>query len=653
MGHDTGSQQCSAITSLQLCSLQRQGSLSEIVQLYTVSDEDEANYTPTPNCIQQVLDEFKDVFGEPTELPPRRACDHRIPLMPGAQPVNMRPYRHKPEHKTEIEAQIKEMLKAGVIQPSHSPFSSPVILVKKKDGSWRLCIDYRQLNAMTVVSKFPVPVIEELLDELHGAKWFSKLDLRAGYHQIRIAEGDEFKTAFQTHSGHFEFKVMSFGLAGGPSTFNGAMCVTLKPVNRVCVLVFFDDILVFSKTLSEHVQHVRQVLELLRKDQWLVKYSKCAFGQQRIAYLGHVVTAEGVATDPAKIKAVEQWPTPQNVKDVRRFLGLAGYYRRFVRQFGVIARPLFNLLKKGTQFVWTDNTEQSFQVLKRSLITAPVLALPDFKKQFVVETDACDTGIGAILQQDGHPIAFMSKSLSPKYRGLSTYEKEYLAVIAAVDHWRPYLQHEEFLIQTDQRSLIHLGEQRLTTPWQLRAFTKLLGLQYRITYKKGVDNGAADALSRSPPFEMAMAITSGQPAWLTDILNSYNSNPQAQRLLEQLVLRPDPKGRFSLVQGIIRFRDRIWLCGSTSLQQQIIAAFHDSSMGGHSGFPVTYKRIRRLFAWPKMKIHVLQYVKCCQICQQAKPERIAYPGLLQPLPVPRESWEMITIDFIGGLPQSG
>lgn len=395
---------------MQLCSLQRQQALTEIVELYEISEEDEEVYTPVPDCIQQVLEEFQDVFGEPTTLPPRRAHDHHIPLMPGAQPVNMRPYRHKPEHKIEIEEQIKEMLRIGVIQRSHSPFSSPVILVKKKDGTWRLCIDYRQLNAMTVVSKFPVPVIEELLDELHGARWFSKLNLRAGYHQIRMADGEEFKTVFQTHFGHFEFKVMSYGLAGGPSTFNEAMSDTLQPLLRVCVLVFFDDILIFSKTLSEHVQHLRQVLELLRRDQWLAKRSKCAFGQQRIAYLGHVVSAEGVATDPAKIKAVEQWPTPQNVKDVRRFLGLAGYYRRFVRQFGVIARPLFNLLK-NTPFVWTDNTEQSFQVLKRGLITAPVLALPDFIKPFVVETDACDTGIGAILQQEGHPIAFMSRSI--------------------------------------------------------------------------------------------------------------------------------------------------------------------------------------------------------------------------------------------------
>lgn len=247
----------------------------------------------------------------------------------------------------------------------------------------------------------------------------------------------------------------------------------------------------------------------------------------------------------------------------------------------------------------------------------------------------------------------MSKSLCAKYRGLSTYEKEYLAIIAAVDQWRPYLQSAEFVIKTDQRSLVHLQEQRLVTPWQQHAFTKLLGLQYRIVYKKGAENGGADALSRLPRAETMFGISSCQPAWLEDVLTSYNSNPQAQKLLEQLAIRPDPKGRFSLTQGIIRFRERIWLGGSTALQQQIIAAFHDSPVGGHSGFPATYKRVRRLFAWPKMKIHILQYVKCCQVCQQAKSERVASPGLLQPLPIPQESWDMITMDFIDGLPQSG
>jgi hypothetical protein len=222
----------------------------------------------TPTEIQQLIDQFGDVFAEPNSLPPRRSCDHSIPLMPGAQPVNMRAYRHKPELKSEIEHQVQELHQSGVIQKSTSHFSSPTILVKKKDGTWRLCVDYRALNSMTIVSKYPVPIIDELLDELTGARWFSKLDLRAGYHQIRLAEGEEHKTTFQTHSGHWEYKVMPFGLAGAPATFLGAMNNTLQPLLRKCVVVFFDDILVYSSSLDAHVQHLKSVLQLLRRDNW-------------------------------------------------------------------------------------------------------------------------------------------------------------------------------------------------------------------------------------------------------------------------------------------------------------------------------------------------------------------------------------------------
>nr|XP_020152320.1 uncharacterized protein LOC109737602 [Aegilops tauschii subsp. strangulata] len=583
-GHEANSNTCHVINNVQLQNLHRQGSLLHVIVLYQLEEGEKGTSTEPPE-LQHLLVEFEDVFGEPSGLPPRRACDHTIPLVPGAQPVNIRPYRHKPEHKTEIERQVAELLKSGVIQRSQSNFPSPAILVKKKDGTCRLCIDYRHLNAMTRISKFTVPVIEELLDELHGARWFSKLDLRAGYHQIRLAKGEEFKTTFQTHFGHYEFKVLSFGLAGGPATFIDAMTETLHPVLRHCVLLFFDDILVFSKTWAEHIDHLRQVLELLRRDHWKVKRSKCEFGQQQLSYLGHVISSDGVATEPSKIRAVQAWNTPKDAKEVRQFLGLAGYYRRFVCGFGVIARPLFNLLTKGVPFVWTDNTAQAFELLKQQLITAPVLALPDFNKTFTVETDACDKGIGAVLQQDDHPIAFMSKSLSPRSEKPDT-----------------------------------LGGTK-----------------------------ALNALATACIHE----ITGTEPSWLEDIVASYNCNPQAQRLLEHLAVKEDPKGRFSLQNGILRFQGRIWLGGSTELQQRIMAAFHDSSIGGHSGFPATFWRIRRLFAWPKMKTHVLQYVRCCPTCQQAKPDRAASPGLLQPLPIPQQPWEMITMDFVEGLPQSG
>lgn len=437
-----------------------------VVELHLLHEHSDAKSTVAlPAPMQELLEWFSSVFEPPTGLPPRRACDHHIPLMEGAHPVNVRPYRYSPELKTEIEKQIAEMLQPGIIEPSTSPFASPIIIVKKKDGQWRLCVDYRHLNLLTLKTKYHLPVIEELLDELVGASWFTKLDLQAGYHQIRLAPREEYKTAFHTHNDHYQFNVLAFGLTDGPPTFQLAMNVTLAPVLRVCAVVFSDDILVFSKTLQDPIQHVRRVLQLLDQHQWKVKGSKCSFAQRSVSYLGYVISEQGVSTDPAKISAVNTWPEPRNVKELRGFLGLSGYYRKFVHQYGIISQPLTHLLHKNVPFVWSSETQKAFDHLKKALTTALVLALPDFSKQFVIETDASDTGVGAVLLQDGHPLAYVSRGLGPRTRGLSTYEKEYMAILLAMEQWRAYLQHAEFLILTDHSSLAHLEDQRLHTPW--------------------------------------------------------------------------------------------------------------------------------------------------------------------------------------------
>uniref|UniRef100_A0A0A8ZHA2 Reverse transcriptase domain-containing protein n=1 Tax=Arundo donax TaxID=35708 RepID=A0A0A8ZHA2_ARUDO len=310
------------------------------------------------------------------------------------------------------------MLENGIIQHSSNPFSSLVLLVKKKYESYRFCVDYRHLNALTQKGKYLVPIIDEFLDELAYASWFSSLDLTAGFHQILLQQGEEYKTAFQTHGGHYEFRVMAFGLTGAPNTFQNAMNSSLAPLLRKCVLVFFDDILVYSRTYEDHIMHLRLVLELLAKDHWKVKLSKRSFAQRSIAYLGHVISAQGVGTDPNKISAIVNWPTPTNVKELRSFLGLAGYYRKFVRHFAIISKPLTNLLKKHCLFVWTADHEDAFQTLKSALCQAPVLALPDFSKQFCIETDASDIEVGAILLQDGHPLAYISKPLGPRTKNI-------------------------------------------------------------------------------------------------------------------------------------------------------------------------------------------------------------------------------------------
>jgi hypothetical protein len=264
--------------------------------------------------------------------------------------------------------------------------------VRKRDGTWRLCIDFRKLNLDTIKNKFPIPVIEDLLDELHGARYFSKLDLRAGYHQIRMQKQDIHKIAFRTYFGHFEYLVMPFGLTNAPATFQALMNKVFAPLMRKIMLVFFDDILIFSKSLEEHTSHLQTVLQVLKDNKLYAKISKCVFATKQVEYLGHVISEHGVATDPQKIAAIKEWPIPTTITQLRGFLGLAGYYRRFVKDFGIICRPLHDMLKKN-YFSWTAEQTTAFNILKDRLTSAPVMALPNFSLPFTLETDACGTGL--------------------------------------------------------------------------------------------------------------------------------------------------------------------------------------------------------------------------------------------------------------------
>lgn len=360
-----------------------------------------------------LLTTYASVFSTPSTLPPPRAHDHSIPLMDGSTLVKVKPYRYPHSQKEEIEKLVAEMLHEGIIQPSKSPFSSPIILVKKKDGSWRVCTDYTALNAITIKDSFLIPTVDELIDELFGATIFSKLDLRSGYHQILLNPEDRYKTAFRTHHGHFEWLVMPFGLTNAPATFQSLMNDIFQGLLRKFVLVFFDDILVYSSSLKDHLYHLEVVLQILQRQQLYARFSKCSFGVKEIDYLGHTLSGSGVAMDCNKLRAVKEWPRPINLKQLRGFLGLTGYYRRFVKGYAQIAAPLTDLLKKDA-FQWTVTADNAFQQLKEALTTAPVLALPKFSAPFVLETDASGSGVGAVLSQENHPITYFSKKLSTR-----------------------------------------------------------------------------------------------------------------------------------------------------------------------------------------------------------------------------------------------
>lgn len=383
------------------------------------------NFSTLSPSTQAVLTEYQEVFKPPTELPSRRRFEHRIHLAAGSTPVNVRPYRYPYFQKDTIEKMVREMLEQGIIRPSQSPFFSPVLLVKKRDGSFHFCVDYRALNTVTIKDKFPIPTVDELLDELGGARIFSKLDLRSGYHQIRVHEKDIFKTAFRTHEGHYEFLVMPFGLSNAPSTFQATMNFVLQPFLRRFVVVFFDDILIYSSNEDEHVMHLQSVLRCLHSHRFFVKLSKCTFCQSSVEYLGHIVGDGVVRADPKKIEAMTAWPPPRSVKQLRGFIGLTGYYRKFFKDYATIVAPLTDLLRKD-KFNWDSTASVAFEALKNAMVSAPVLQLPNFKKLFIVETDASDVGIGAVLLQKNLPLAYHNRKLGSRLVGASAYLKEFM-----------------------------------------------------------------------------------------------------------------------------------------------------------------------------------------------------------------------------------
>jgi hypothetical protein len=336
-----------------------------------------------------VVNEYPDVFPEELlGMPPDRDIEFVIDLIPGTSPIAKRPYRMAASELTELKKQLEELQRMGFIRPSSSPWGAPVLFVTKKDGSMRLCVDYRALNEVTIKNKYPLPRIDDLFDQLKGAKYFSKMDLRSGYFQLKIRESDIPKTAFVTRYGQFEFTVMSFGLTNAPAYFMNLMNKVFMDELDKFVVVFIDDILIYSKSIQEHEQHLRVVLEKLRTHRLYAKFSTCEFWLERVAFLGHILTAEGVAVDPEKVKTVSNWQRPTNVSEIRSFLGLAGYYRRFIEGFSKIARPMTELLKKEKKFAWTESCERSFQELKQRLTTSPVLTLPDIHRDFVIYCDA-------------------------------------------------------------------------------------------------------------------------------------------------------------------------------------------------------------------------------------------------------------------------
>jgi len=444
-----------------------------------------------------IIKEFPDVFREELPgLPPEREVEVSIDIIPGSAPIAQSPYRMAPAELAELKIQLQELLEKGFIRPSSSPWGAPVLFVKKKDGTLRLSIDYRQLNKVTVKNKYLLPRIDDLFDQLKGARVFSKIDLRSGYYQLRIKELDVPKTAFRTRYGHYEFLVMPFGLTNAPTVFMDLMNRVFRPYLDSFVVIFIDDILVYSSSDQEHEQHLGLILQTLREHRLYAKLSKCEFWLKEVTFLGHVISVDGILVDSRKVEVVLKWERPTNVTEIRSFLGLAGYHRRFIEGFSTIAIPMTRLTRKGTKWEWTRECEESFQKLKQKLTTTPVLVLPSGTGGFVVYSDASKRGLGCVLMQHGKVIAYASRQLKPHEFNYPVHDLELAAIVFALRVWRHYLYGSQVQIFIDHKSLRYLMTQKELNMRQRRWVELIKDYDCVIDYHPGKANVVADALSR-------------------------------------------------------------------------------------------------------------------------------------------------------------
>ena len=643
---------------------------------------------------KRILNKQRDVFALPGEpLGCTSVMRHKINTG-SSTPACQRTRRFPPPQRIEVRKHVEKMLKEGIIEESVSPWSSPVVLVGKPDGTTRFCVDYRKLNSRTVKDPFPLPRIEDTLDALGGAKFFSTLDLCSGFHQLPMSSQDREKTAFTTQDGHFHFTRMPFGVCNGPSSFQRLMTTVLAGLQWEICLVYMDDVIVYGKTFGEHMERLEIVLKRLSDAGLKLKPSKCFFFCPEVNFLGHVVSADGIQVDPRKTSAVLEWPVPTTVKEVQRFLGFCGYYRRFVDGFSEIAAPLYNLTKKNNLFRWSEDHQLAFDTLKKVLTEAPILAFPDYgdnSASFILDVDASSFGLGAVLSQlqngTERVIAYASRLLRDSEKNYATTKRELLAAVWSINYFRNYLLGRQFTVRTDHKALEHLSSFQTPSAQISRWLEVLSDFDYTIQYRTGAKHSNADGLSRcQEPSLPALAVvdqTSDQfDSCLWRELQEKDSDISVALSWFENGLINAEKPNADHLMGTSRFVRHLWanrqqlefsdevLCRrfvSTvahepsflqvvvpkCMRGKILTQYHDESNGGggHLGIDKTLKKVRQRFHWYGLREDVENWVKSCQSCQS---RRRCKPVHRAPLVSVWSGYpfERVAMDLIPALPQT-
>jgi transposase InsO family protein/predicted aspartyl protease len=632
----------------------RQKSLEEIVPGYCLPD-------------------FLSVFEKTTfdKLPERKRWDHAIELKPGTEPFNSKIYPLSVDEQKELDKFIEEHLQSGRIRPSKSPIASPFFFIKKKDGSLRPVQDYRKLNEMTIKNRYPLPLISEVIHKLRRAKIFTKLDVRWGYNNVRIKEGDEWKAAFITNRGLYEPLVMFFGLTNSPATFQTMMNDLFRHlINEGVVIVYMDDILIYTETEEEHRRVVKEVLQVLKDNGLFLKPEKCEFESSEIEYLGLIIREGVTAMDPVKIKGITEWPQPHCKRDVQQFLGFINFYRRFIHQFAMIAAPL-HALTRNAPWQWTASEQNAFEQLKISVTTAPVLTMPSDRDPFRVEADSSDYATGAVLSQlqndNWQPIAYMSKSLNDTERNYDIHDKELLAIMRALDEWRHYLIGAQTPVEiwTDHKNIEYFRTARKLNRRQARWSLELAEYNFTIIHKPGKTHLKPDILSRRPDHKrgeddnkdvvllkpqcfrsMVTEVDGISSGWMERI---RGSNKVEGRIKEKV--RKGEKG-WTQENGIITWNQRVYVPKKRDLRMEIIRNHHDEPISGHPGRFKTVELVTRNYWWPAIVSDVRKYVEGCERCQRTKNFPTKPRGLLSPNRIPERNWQWISVDLITQLPPS-